>query len=213
MCSRTLKIVLLGDGGTGKTSYISRVSSDTYSKDYSATLGYEITHAKVSTSRGDIKLALWDTAGQEKVGPLRDQYYKDAHGALLFFDVTSRITYKNIPSWHRDLMRVCEQSMPIVLFANKIDVSGRKVKTKAIHYHDKHDTVVLMEGSVKDCTNLKESLEYLLRRIMDDDSLELLPDDTLVQAMQSVSIGSWQPETVCNFSREEILDDWNSLIS
>lgn len=37
------------------------------------------------------------------------------------FDVTSRITYKNVPNWHRDLERVCE-NIPIVLCGNKVDV-------------------------------------------------------------------------------------------
>lgn len=42
------------------------------------------------------------------------------------FDVTSRITYKSVPNWHRDLVRVCE-NIPIVLVGNKVDVKERKV--------------------------------------------------------------------------------------
>jgi len=40
------------------------------------------------------------------------------------FDVTGRITYKNVPNWHRDLERVCE-NIPIVLCGNKVDVKVR----------------------------------------------------------------------------------------
>ena len=40
---------------------------------------------------------------------------------IIMFDVTSRITYKNVPNWHRDLERVCE-NIPIVLCGNKVDV-------------------------------------------------------------------------------------------
>ncbi|KAJ3302116.1 hypothetical protein HDV03_005407 [Kappamyces sp. JEL0829] len=39
------------------------------------------------------------------------------------FDVTSRITYKNVPNWHRDLVRVCE-NIPIVLCGNKVDIKS-----------------------------------------------------------------------------------------
>jgi len=42
------------------------------------------------------------------------------------FDVTSRITYKNVPNWHRDLERVCE-NIPIVLCGNKVDVKVRVI--------------------------------------------------------------------------------------
>ena len=52
------------------------------------------------------------------------------------FDVTSRITYKNVPNWHRDLVRVCE-NIPIVLVGNKVDVKDRKVKAKQIVFHRK----------------------------------------------------------------------------
>ena len=47
------------------------------------------------------------------------------------FDVTSRITYKSVPNWHRDMVRVCE-NIPIVLVGNKVDVKERKVKAKQV---------------------------------------------------------------------------------
>jgi hypothetical protein len=60
-----------------------------------------------------------DTAGQEKFGGLRDGYYIHGQCAIIMFDVTSRLTYKNVPTWHRDLCRVCE-NIPIVLCGNKV---------------------------------------------------------------------------------------------
>ena len=56
--------------------------------------------------------------------------------AIVMFDVTSRITYKNVPTWHRDLVRVCE-AIPMVLCGNKVDMKDRKVKAKAITFHRK----------------------------------------------------------------------------
>jgi GTP-binding nuclear protein Ran len=77
---------------------------------------------------------VWDTAGQEKFGGLRDGYYIQGQCAIIMFDVTGRITYKNVPVWYRDLMRVCEH-IPIVLVGNKVDVKERKVKVKQINFH------------------------------------------------------------------------------
>merc|ERR1711920_836406 len=51
---------------------------------------------------------VWDTAGQEKFGGLRDGYYIQGQCAIIMFDVTSRISYKNVPNWHRDIVRACE---------------------------------------------------------------------------------------------------------
>lgn len=57
------------------------------------------------------------------------------------FDVTSRVTYKNVPNWHRDLVRVCE-NIPIVLCGNKVDIKDRKVKAKTIVFHRKKNLQV-----------------------------------------------------------------------
>jgi GTPase SAR1 family protein len=57
-------------------------------------------------------------------GGLRDGYYIQGQCGFIMFDVTSRITYKNVPNWHRDLERVCE-NIPIVLCGNKVDVKVR----------------------------------------------------------------------------------------
>ena len=58
-----------------------------------------------TTNRGKLRFYCWDTAGQEKFGGLRDGYYIHGQCAIIMFDVTSRLTYKNVPTWHRDLCR------------------------------------------------------------------------------------------------------------
>lgn len=63
------------------------------------------------------------------------------------FDVTSRVTYKNVPNWHRDLVRVCE-NIPIVLCGNKVDIKDRKVKAKSIVFHRKKNLQVCWHESV-----------------------------------------------------------------
>merc|ERR1712196_604514 len=70
------------------------------------------------------------------MGGLRDGYYIQGQCAIVMFDVTSRITYKNVPNWHRDLTRVCE-NIPIVLTGNKVEIKDRKVKAKQITFHRK----------------------------------------------------------------------------
>ena len=88
-----------------------------------------------------IILNLWDTAGQENYGGLREGYYVQGQCAIIMFDVTSRITYKNVPGWHKDLVRVCE-NIPIVLCGNKVDIKERKILGKAINFHRKKNLQV-----------------------------------------------------------------------
>lgn len=137
----TFKCVLVGDGGTGKTTFVKRHMTGEFEKRYVATLGVEVHPLVFHTNRGAIRFNVWDTAGQEKFGGLRDGYYIQGQCAIIMFDVTSRVTYKNVPNWHRDLVRVCE-NIPIVLCGNKVDIKDRKVKAKSIVFHRKKNLQV-----------------------------------------------------------------------
>lgn len=67
--------MLVGDGGTGKTTFVKRHLTGEFEKKYVATLGVEVHPLVFHTNRGPIKFNVWDTAGQEKFGGLRDGYY------------------------------------------------------------------------------------------------------------------------------------------
>merc|ERR1712085_121122 len=68
----TFKLILVGDGGVGKTTFVKRHLTGEFEKKYVATLGVEVHPLLFHTNRGPIKFNVWDTAGQEKFGGLRD---------------------------------------------------------------------------------------------------------------------------------------------
>ena len=125
-----------------------------------------------ATSRGKVILDVWDTAGQEKLGGLRDGYYIKGQCAIIMFDVTSRITYKNVPKWFKDVTRVCD-NIPIVLVGNKVDVKDRKVKAKSITFHRKRN-LQYYDVSAKSNYQFEKPFLWLLRRISGDKDLQLV---------------------------------------
>ena len=71
-----------------------------------ATIGVHVTPITFDTSVGQrLRFDCWDSSGQERLGTNRDAYYREAIYAILFFDVQSRLTYKNCPAWYRDAKR------------------------------------------------------------------------------------------------------------
>jgi GTP-binding nuclear protein Ran len=88
------------------------------------------------------------------------------------FDVTSRITYKNVPNWHRDLTRVCE-NIPIVLCGNKVDVKERKVKAKTITFHRKKN-LQYYDISAKSNYNFEKPFLWLARKLVGNNALEFV---------------------------------------
>ncbi len=174
------KMILVGDGGVGKTTFVKRHLTGEFEKKYIATLGVEVHPLKFFSTRGQIIFNIWDTAGQEKFGGLRDGYYIQGQAAIVMFDVTSRITYKNVPNWHRDLIRVCE-NIPIVLVGNKVDIKDRKVKAKQITFHRKKN-LQYYDISAKSNYNFEKPFLWLGRKLTGDPSLNFVESPALAPA-------------------------------
>jgi len=115
---KTFKVVLVGDGGVGKSVYLNRIITGDFEKRYLATIGVEIHEIKL----GDTVFSCWDTAGQEKFSGLREGYYQGADAAIVMFDVTSRITFENAKKWYKSIVDTCG-NIPVVLCGNKVDIS------------------------------------------------------------------------------------------
>jgi len=103
------------------------------------------------------------------------------------FDVTSRITYKNVPNWHRDLERVCE-NIPIVLCGNKVDVKERKVKTGAVTFHRKKN-LQYFEISAKSNYNFEKPFLWLARKLVGNPTLEFVAAPALAPPEVAVDAG------------------------
>merc|ERR1711939_46688 len=147
------------------------------------------------TNRGRLIFNVWDTAGQEKFGGLRDGYYIQGQCAIIMFDVTSRISYKNVGVWYRDLVRVCE-NISIVLVGNKVDVKERKVKVKQINFHRKKN-LNYYDISAKSNFNYEKPFLSLAKKLVGDQHLGFV--DTPALAPAEVTIN---PETMQQYERE-----------
>src|SRR6185437_7603989 len=88
------------------------------------------------------------------------------------FDVCSRITYKNVPKWYKDISRVCD-NIPIVLVGNKVDVKDRKVKARQILFPRKHG-IQYYDISAKSNYQFEKPFVWLLKKLLGDPTLTLV---------------------------------------
>jgi len=186
------KLVLIGDGGVGKTTFVKRHLTGEFEKKYIPTLGVEVHPMPFFTSKGKILFNVWDTAGQEKLGGLRDGYYINGNCGIIMFDVCSRITYQNVPKWYKDIVRVCE-NIPITLVGNKVDVKDRKVKAKQIVFHRKKN-LQYYDISAKSNYQFEKPFVWLLRKLVSDATLSLV--EAPVLAPGEVEIDQQQIQTM-----------------
>ena len=166
----TYKVIVVGDGAVGKTTLLKRYRTGEYDRRYNATMGVEVHPLKFHTNKGPIIFNVWDTAGQEKFGGLRPGYYVKSDACFIVFDFTSKLTYKNVPRWHQDIIKTCED-IPTIILGNKSDVneSNRKVKVKDITYHLKK-SLRYWEVSAKSNYHFDKPFLSLAKTFMGEDT-------------------------------------------
>eukprot|EP00434_Breviolum_minutum_P022612 symbB.v1.2.019954.t1/scaffold1656.1/size107472/1 len=79
---------------------------------------------------------------------------------------------KNVPNWHRDIVRVCE-NIPIVLVGNKVDVKDRQVKAKNIQFHRKRN-LQYYDLSARSNYNFEKPFLWLARRLTNQGNLQFV---------------------------------------
>ena len=121
----TAKVVLIGKSGVGKTSIISRFTSDKFDPDTLSSLGASFVSKEIffPEINNTIKFDIWDTAGQEKYRSLAKIFYKDAVVIILVYDITKPDSFKEIKEyWVEEIKENSNKNAILALAANKEDL-------------------------------------------------------------------------------------------
>ena len=169
----SIKVVLLGESGVGKTSIISQYTANVYNPKCPTSVSAQYTSKIVNFPQysKSIKFDIWDTVGQEKYRSLARIFYKDASVIIFVYDITTDFSFSAIKDfWYDETRENAEKDTLFALVANKIDLY-QYAKVKNIEGEKYADEI----GAIFQCTSaynntgIDKLFENLGKKILNPD--------------------------------------------
>ena len=161
------KVLLLGDSTVGKTCVLLKYTDKIFQETHMMTIGLDYRLKVMQLQSGkEVKLQIWDTAGQDRFRSITKNYYKGSHGIILIYDVTSLKTFENVKSWVSQIHEEISDKVVIYLVGNKIDMDDeRKVQTEEGQKLAEELGVPFVETSAKSGVNIDNIFSDITERI------------------------------------------------
>ncbi|EDQ91138.1 uncharacterized protein MONBRDRAFT_36068 [Monosiga brevicollis MX1] len=127
MAFQNVKLCLLGDAGCGKSSLAQLYVYGSCPPRLEPTIGASFLTKMITLDNRELKLSIWDTAGQEKYRGLAPMYYRDAEAAVIVYDITKASTFQNVRSWVSELTAINPgQRLALAIAGNKADLDEQR---------------------------------------------------------------------------------------
>lgn len=163
------KIALLGAAGAGKTSLINAFIDKKFEQDYKPTLGASIIAKDIVLEDKNVRLVIWDIAGQEKYQNVRSMYLNGAFGCILVYDITRKPTFNAVKDkWVKDFQQYALEDSSFVIIGNKIDLEeNRNVqKEEGEKLAKELGSGTFIETSAKNGDHVEEAFLQLVKNIL-----------------------------------------------
>ena len=169
-----LKIIVIGNAGTGKTSFVNKWTKNIFNEAYKATIVSEFGF-KIFEDNGTLyRIQLWDLAGMDQNAMVTKIFAKDAHGCIIMSDSTNRQTREETLKWKKSVdeeaVFIDGGKLPCVLVENKIDLLPDDEKMKddpeLKSFAENNGFIGSFRSSAKEGINIAEAMEFLIKGVI-----------------------------------------------
>ena len=180
------KLIMLGDENVGKTSIINRFKKNEYSGRYEPTIGLDFQTQSITVDNLNVKLLLYDTAGQEKFRSLIPLYTKEANIIFLIYDISNYDSFLNIEKWHQLLDNINKDEEIFFLVGNKIDLTEeRKVKEEEAKAYADNNNFIFAEVSALNGDGIED---LFLNKLANQIKIQLLNNEKFVRDQEEENL-------------------------
>jgi len=165
-CDYLLKILVIGDMSVGKSCLALRFADDKY-YETRPTVGIDFKIKPMLLDGKNIKLQIWDTAGQEQYRSITSGFLKGAMGILLVYDVSNKSSFDHIVAWLDFIKTNAPENVITILIANKCDINDRKVDANQAQQLANENNIKFIETSSKINYNVDEAFVTLASDILE----------------------------------------------
>jgi len=181
----SVKVVIVGNGAVGKSSMIQRYCRGTFTKSYKKTIGVDFLEKQLRIHGEDVRLMLWDTAGQEEFDAITKAYYRGAQACVVAFSTTDRDSLLAVRKWRKKVEDECGD-IPMVLVQNKIDlISQSEIDQLEAERLAAECNMRLYRTSVKEDLNVGSVFQHLAENYVN----KVKSYETMMSPYQSLQIG------------------------
>jgi len=161
---KSLKVILIGDGGAGKTSLVNRFIHEIFSSIYKTTIGVDISpfNAVTTQSKESVRFVLWDMSGQTHFKRFRSRFYSGTSGAIIVYDITNASSYRKVQTWVKECQDNIHKSVPMIILGNKADLKELLID----HPRSDYPNIPVFQASAKNGENVENAFFSLFESVV-----------------------------------------------
>ena len=185
-----IKILILGDSMVGKTSLLLNYVDKIFPEAHIATLGVEYKEKEIKKDNYNIRLQIWDTAGEERFRSITKNLYRNANGILFVYDITNKQSFINVKHWIKDTNNIDKEIKGIII-GNKCDLENeRTITMEELEEIGKQFSLPVLETSAKTGNKVNECFELLIDELFKNKSVEEIQSMYLRKNKSDLSIST-----------------------